>query len=428
MLLDVATERQEMISACEIVSKYSSRISGDGKVFVVPDMDEQRLSKAVGYYAPLAEGEEALALLDTSIFSGAQAGIVVTDRHVFLRCDWSLPWRFALERIDTVAFVSKEEDKGGLIHINGVAERDNEGKDALHALAQMICELASAAQSREITLLRDRPKDKQAKEDNEHPDLARHRTLIRCGYTKFAIGLVVVLSIIAGVCAFASHGQSAASEKCRTALGLTWKDIRDQDTMVGYYRFILDLDARRIPPEGDRKWWFIAPLSSVYDEHKSKAEQRIAEIARTDHTKFAKLLQRLQYWEEAEQVVEILTAIKWQPATPEQRVHWEVARRQGDYLERNWEESKAVLLADLATEEYEPIRNALYVFISMGRDDAVPELEETLRTKGGKVLAEAYLNCGHPQLAETAKRWARKHGYEVSRTGGSAPVAWGQWK
>ncbi|MCK5113661.1 MAG: hypothetical protein KAR11_02730 [Phycisphaerae bacterium] len=418
-----------MISACEIVSKYSSRISGNGAVFVVPDMDEQRLCKAVSYYAPLAEGEEALAMLDMSISGSAKSGVVVTDRRIFLHRGYSLPWCFSLERVQAVAFLSKEDSKGGTICINGGPwVHAGEGKDEARLLAQMVCELASAVQSREITVRCDRPKTKARDEENEHPDLDRHRLLLRRSRIRYGLGVLAFLLIVCGLFAFGAYGNSRADEKGREALGLIWEETRSADTMSGYYQFILGLDAKRIPRLKDRKAWGCIMSSSVSNEYKSKAQQRIAEIARTDQKKFSQLLKRLQHWDEAERVVEILTTIQWRPATSEHRVHWEVARRQGDYLERNWNEAKAVLLADLATEEYEPIRNALYVFISMGRKDAVPELEETLRTKGGKVLAEAYLNCGHPQLAEKAKRWARENGYEVTRTGGSAPVVWGQWK
>ena len=413
----------------DIATTYWNRISGDGKVFVVPEIDRQRLAKAVSYYAPLAEDEEALAMLDTSLMGSAKTGLVLTDRRVFLHRADNLPWCFSLERVHTVAFLSKENSKGGSIYINGAPlVSADEGKEEVHLLAQMICELASAAQSRNITVRRDCPKNETRDEENEHPDLDRHRVILRRSSLRYSIGLVVFLLTVGGLIAFLAHAQSRVNAKARHALELIWEETSSADTVLGYYQFIVDLDAKRIPRREDRIWWSVGMSSSVRDDFKSKVEQRIAEIAQADRGQLGPLLRRLQCWEAAEKAVEILTAIKWQPVTPEQRVHWEVARRERAYLDRNWDEAQAVLLADLATEEDEPIRNALYVFISMGREEAVSELEMTLRTTGGKVLAEAYLNCGHTQLAEAAKQWAHEHGYEITHTGGSAPVAWGQWK
>ncbi|MBI5745809.1 MAG: hypothetical protein HZA13_02265 [Nitrospirae bacterium] len=60
----------------------------------------------------------------------------------------------------------------------------------------------------------------------------------------------------------------------------------------------------------------------------------------------------------------------------------------------------------------------LYAFIGAGKEEIIPVLIEKLNTKGNKTMAEAYLNGGQPQFANTAKEWAEKHGYVIK----SCPV------
>ena len=65
--------------------------------------------------------------------------------------------------------------------------------------------------------------------------------------------------------------------------------------------------------------------------------------------------------------------------------------------------------------------------LGIGKEEIIPELIEKLNTKGGKTVAEAYLDCGHSGLAEAASDWASRHSYSISTGSGNAPVHWGHW-
>ncbi|HHT9109043.1 MAG TPA: HEAT repeat domain-containing protein, partial [Candidatus Wunengus sp. YC64] len=108
-------------------------------------------------------------------------------------------------------------------------------------------------------------------------------------------------------------------------------------------------------------------------------------------------------------------------------IHSYMARKDGDSLRRHWNIVKVVLLKDVESNDYGIIENTLYAFIGIGKEEIIPELIEKLNTKGGKTMAEAYLNCGHPELAEAAREWARRNGYSISTGSGNAPVGWGRW-
>ena len=108
-------------------------------------------------------------------------------------------------------------------------------------------------------------------------------------------------------------------------------------------------------------------------------------------------------------------------------IHSFVARKDGDALRRCWNITKDVLIKDVESNDYGIIENTLYTFIGIGKEEIIPELIEKLNTKGGKTMAEAYLNCGHSGLANAAKDWARRHGYSISTGSGNAPVGWGRW-
>ena len=90
-----------------------------------------------------------------------------------------------------------------------------------------------------------------------------------------------------------------------------------------------------------------------------------------------------------------------------------------------WEDTKRVLLNDVTSDNYNIIENALYTFISIGRQEIIPELINILNTKGTITTAEAYLNCGNEELFDAAVSWAHKHGYTIDYSVGSSAVRWG---
>lgn len=108
-------------------------------------------------------------------------------------------------------------------------------------------------------------------------------------------------------------------------------------------------------------------------------------------------------------------------------VHFLVDQQDGDALRIMWNIVKAVLLADVKSNDRGTIDTALYAFIGIGNAEILPELTGTLAAGGTKTMAEAFLNCGHEVLRKAAESWAEKHGYTIKTGQGAHPVTWGKW-
>ena len=54
-------------------------------------------------------------------------------------------------------------------------------------------------------------------------------------------------------------------------------------------------------------------------------------------------------------------------------------------------------------------------------------IEESLIAYGNKTMAEANLNCGHPDLSKAASKWCENHGNIINTGDGAHPVNWGTW-
>ena len=89
------------------------------------------------------------------------------------------------------------------------------------------------------------------------------------------------------------------------------------------------------------------------------------------------------------------------------------------------EKTTLVLLADVQSGDQEKIKTAVYAFISLGKDEIIPELIRILTTQGTKEMAETYLNCGQDELAKAAKSWASDHGFQISPGVGAHNAIWG---
>ncbi|MBI4826159.1 MAG: hypothetical protein HY807_07020 [Nitrospirae bacterium] len=59
-------------------------------------------------------------------------------------------------------------------------------------------------------------------------------------------------------------------------------------------------------------------------------------------------------------------------------------------------------------------------------EEIIPVLINKLDTEGTKVMAEAYLNCGHDKLNAAAREWAANHRYTIQTGQGAAPIGWGR--
>lgn len=109
------------------------------------------------------------------------------------------------------------------------------------------------------------------------------------------------------------------------------------------------------------------------------------------------------------------------------RIHSLINDKNGYQLREEWDTTKEFLLNDINSREYDAIEKALFAFIGIGKEEIIPVLINNLNSNGNKTMAEAYLNCGHPELANAAQKWAETHGYTIKLGEGAHPVTWGSW-
>jgi len=144
------------------------------------------------------------------------------------------------------------------------------------------------------------------------------------------------------------------------------------------------------------------------------------------------LVEALPDWECKDELGAALKKIGWKPTSDTEQVYFWICNAAGANLKTQWEKTRQVLLADLKSLNQRRIENAVYTFVSLGKDDIVPELISILYARGDKEMAEMYLNCGHDGLHQAAQLWASAHGFRLmplSGAGGDG-TSWGnrQWR
>jgi len=139
------------------------------------------------------------------------------------------------------------------------------------------------------------------------------------------------------------------------------------------------------------------------------------------------LVGELQHWDTAQEATDALEELGWSPQSIDQTVHFLVAKRNGNTLRQSWDRTKQVLLNDLKSDEDRSVKNALYAFIALGKEEITKELIDTLNAKGDRIIATAYLNCGNKKLSGAALDWAKKTRVYISTDSVAYPVGWGSW-
>ena len=120
-----------------------------------------------------------------------------------------------------------------------------------------------------------------------------------------------------------------------------------------------------------------------------------------------------------------LMVLGWKPSTDAEQVYDMTGKQEWNQLRANWVLTKRVLLNDIKSGNRNKIENAVFTFITLGEEEIIVELIKILNSKGDKVLAETYLNCGQHQLYEAANKWASRHGYNINSGSGSHNATWG---
>ena len=139
------------------------------------------------------------------------------------------------------------------------------------------------------------------------------------------------------------------------------------------------------------------------------------------------LVEQLQYLDTSQAAADALEKLSWAPESTEDKVHFLVAKKNGNSLRQLWDQTKQVLLKDMKSDEDEIIKNAVYAFIAVGKEEIIKELIDTLNANEDRTIAKVYFNCGNEKLSNASQNWAVKHQYNVSTDLDAIAVMWGSW-
>jgi hypothetical protein len=82
------------------------------------------------------------------------------------------------------------------------------------------------------------------------------------------------------------------------------------------------------------------------------------------------------------------------------------------------------LFSDVQQEAVSQVQRACLNLIQRGDESRIPEMVDLLEGYGDKRLAEAYLNCGQPDLEAAARTWADRRRYTIGTGAGPQHAAW----
>jgi DNA primase len=169
----------------------------------------------------------------------------------------------------------------------------------------------------------------------------------------------------------------------------------------------------------------IAALKDVNGTTRLNAASALGDIG--DPKAIKPLVANLNDWGISPIVGSSLEKMQWQPANDREKILYLVALGDADELRKNWQMTKSVLLKEVESENYKSIQFGLYSFISLGNQEIIPALVNSLNNKGNKNMALAYLNSNQPALEKAAQDWAAARGYQVVKTNRKdvQPVKWG---
>ena len=139
------------------------------------------------------------------------------------------------------------------------------------------------------------------------------------------------------------------------------------------------------------------------------------------------LIPHLQNWSLGPATAYSLKRLGWNPTSEKEKVHFFVASRNKENLLAMWDKSREILFEEVESPDYPIIENALFAFVGIGKQEIIADLITAISKKGTKVMAEAFLNCGNPDLRAAAESWAASHGYYITSGNGTQSVRWGSW-
>ncbi len=113
------------------------------------------------------------------------------------------------------------------------------------------------------------------------------------------------------------------------------------------------------------------------------------------------------------ETVKALTKLDWQASSTAEIIHLAAAKRDKKLLLERWQDTKEILLADVASKDSFARDNAVYTFIRLGRVTILTDLVTIIQKQGHIGLARTYLHSGNETLKRAGIKWGNANGYRV---------------
>lgn len=167
-------------------------------------------------------------------------------------------------------------------------------------------------------------------------------------------------------------------------------------------------------------------IAALKDENSSvRANAAIALASIGDQSAIPSLIASMPDWNAGKAIASALKQFNWQPQTEAEKVHAWISMGQHEQLIAEWEQARRILLEDVQKHDKIKTQAAVYTFINEGDVEVIPDLVEILMRSDDMGMAGIYLNCGHSQLEDAARKWAEQHGFIITESPGNPGIIWG---
>jgi HEAT repeat protein len=172
------------------------------------------------------------------------------------------------------------------------------------------------------------------------------------------------------------------------------------------------------------------PLSACLSDQNMDIKQGAIEALGNlgDKRAVSPLSEALPDWNLNGALVSALEKLGWKPASDAEQIYDWIGKQDSSHLKQSWEKTSKVLLDDVSSGDQRKVQNAVYSFMALGEPKVVDDLVQAIDDHGDKDMAETYLNCGNEKLAQAARDWASKNGFQtIMLPAGSSHQNWGSW-
>ncbi|MGD0078568.1 MAG: HEAT repeat domain-containing protein [Sedimentisphaerales bacterium] len=197
--------------------------------------------------------------------------------------------------------------------------------------------------------------------------------------------------------------------------------LKDQDS------YVRQRSAVALGKLGDAK--AVGPLIACLKDENVDVRRSATEVLGKlgDERAVEPLKTALPDWETNEAIGNALEKLSWQPQTEKEKIYFWICKKDKKSLLEHWEQAETILMEDVSSGEGRKVENTVFTAISLGKDEMIDRLIQMLEQRGHKGMAEVYLNCGNSRLSQASRKWAEKHGYQISTGSGKHDASWGSW-